>query len=58
MFIVGPVTIGAANPMRTLEPTIVARGFYCARVYVGGGVLAALPYDRSVTDADAPGATN
>ena len=57
VLIAGPVTGGAVNPARALGPMIVAGKFTAAWVYVLGpiigGVLAALLYDRFVSEADA-----
>lgn len=60
VFIVVPVTICAANPVKDLEPTIATEGFFSARICVVGGVLASLPYDRFVSEdrragSDEPG---
>lgn len=59
IFIAGPVTGGALNPVRALGPMIVSGNFTSAWVYIVGpvigGVLAALLYDRFVREADAPG---
>ena len=59
IFIAGPVTGGALNPVRALGPMIVAGNFTSAWVYVVGpiigGILAALLYDRFIRQADAPG---
>ena len=59
VFIAGPVSGGAVNPARALGPMIVTGNFTAAWVYVVGpligGVLAALLYDRFVSDASAPG---
>lgn len=58
VFIAGPVTGGAVNPARALGPMIVADKFTAVWVYVlghiVGGVLAAVLYDRFVSDAEAP----
>jgi MIP family channel proteins len=57
VLIAGPVTGGAVNPARALGPMIVAGKFTAAWVYVFGpligGVLAAVLYDRLVSEADA-----
>ena len=57
VLIAGPVTGGAVNPARALGPMIVAGKFTAAWVYIFGpiigGVLAALLYDRLVSEADA-----
>ena len=59
IFIAGPVTGGALNPVRALGPMIVAGNFTSAWVYIVGpiigGILAAMLYDRFVRQADAPG---
>lgn len=59
VFIAGPVTGGAVNPVRALGPMIVAGQFTALWVYllapVVGGVLAALLYDRLFSEANAPG---
>ena len=58
VFIAGPVTGGAVNPARALGPMIVAGKFTAVWVYILGpiigGVLAAVLYDRFVSDAEAP----
>ncbi len=58
VFIAGPVTGGSLNPARTLGPMIMAWEFDAAWVYVlgpiAGGVLAALLYDRFISEADSP----
>src|SRR5215212_11294190 len=57
VFIAGPITGGSLNPARTLGPMIVAGQFSAVWVYVVGpivgAVLAALVYDRFVSQADA-----
>ena len=57
VLIAGPVTGGAVNPARALGPMIVATKFTAAWVYVLapiiGGVLAAVLYERFVSEADA-----
>jgi MIP family channel proteins len=59
VFIAGPITGGSLNPARTLGPMIVAGQFSAVWVYVVGpivgAVLAALVYDRFVSQADATG---
>jgi MIP family channel proteins len=59
ILIAGPVTGGSLNPARTLGPMIVAGQFNALWVYilapVIGGVLAAVLYDRFVSEADASG---
>ena len=58
VFIAGPVTGGAVNPARALGPMIVAVQFTAVWVYIlgpiAGGVLAALLYDRFISEADTP----
>lgn len=58
IFIAGPVTGGALNPVRALGPMLVAGNLTSAWVYIVGpilgGVLAAVLYDRIVRQADAP----
>ena len=57
VFIAGPITGGSLNPARTLGPMIVAGQFTALWVYIVGpivgAVLAALVYDRFVSQADA-----
>ena len=57
VLIAGPVTGGSLNPARTLGPMILAGQFTAAWVYILGpiigGVLAAVLYDRFVSEADA-----
>ena len=57
VFIGGPITGGSLNPVRTLGPMIVAGQFSAVWVYIVGpivgAVLAALLYDRFVSEADA-----
>src|SRR5215204_38425 len=57
VFIAGPITGGSLNPARTLGPMVVAGQFSAAWVYVVGpivgAVLAAVVYDRFVSQADA-----
>jgi MIP family channel proteins len=57
VFIAGPITGGSLNPARTLGPMIVAGQFTAVWVYIVGpiigAVLAALLYDRFVSQADA-----
>ena len=59
IFIAGPITGGAINPVRALGPMIVAGNFTSAWVYIVGpiigGILAAVLYDRFVREAEAPG---
>ena len=59
VLIAGPVTGGSLNPARTLGPMIVAGRFDAVWVYllapIVGAVLAALVYDRFVSQSDASG---
>ena len=59
VLIAGPVTGGSLNPARTLGPMIVAGQFSALWVYilapVIGAVLAAVLYDRFISEADATG---
>ncbi len=59
VFIAGPITGGSLNPARTLGPMILAGQFTAVWVYIVGpiigAVLAALLYDRFVSQADATG---
>ena len=58
VFIAGPVTGGAVNPVRALGPMIVAGDLTSAWLYILGpiigGVLAALLYDRTMAQTEAP----
>jgi len=58
VFIAGPVTGGAVNPVRSLGPMIVAGDLTSAWLYIlgpiVGGVLAALLYDRTMAETEAP----
>lgn len=58
VFIAGPVTGGAVNPVRALGPALVAGRFSDLWIYIVGplvgGVLAALVYDRFLAKAQAP----
>ena len=58
IFIAGPITGGALNPVRALGPMLVAGNLTSAWVYIVGpivgGILAALLYDRFVREADVP----
>ncbi len=58
VFIAGPVTGGAVNPVRALGPMIVAGDLTSFWLYVlgpiVGGVLAALLYDRTMAETEAP----
>jgi MIP family channel proteins len=57
VFIAGPITGGSLNPARTLGPMIVGGQFTAVWVYIVGpiigAVLAAVLYDRFVSQADA-----
>src|SRR5918993_121233 len=57
VLIAGPITGGSLNPARTLGPMIVAGQFTAIWVYIVGpvigSVLAALLYDRFVSQSDA-----
>jgi MIP family channel proteins len=59
IFIAGPVTGGAVNPVRALGPMLVAADLTSAWLYIlgpiVGGVLAALLYDRFMAQTEAPG---
>jgi Major intrinsic protein len=58
VFIAGPVTGGAVNPVRAIGPMIVAGDLTSFWLYVlgpmVGGVLAALLYDRTMAQTEAP----
>lgn len=58
VFIAGPVTGGAVNPVRALGPMLVSGQFTGWWLYiigpVLGGVVAAVTYDRFVKRSDAP----
>ena len=58
VFIAGPVTGGAVNPVRALGPMIVAGDLTSVWLYILGpiigGVLAALLYDRTMAQTEAP----
>lgn len=58
VFIAGPVTGGAVNPVRALGPMLVAGDLTSAWLYILGpiigGVLAAFLYDRTMAQAEAP----
>ncbi len=58
VLIAGPITGGSLNPVRTLGPMIVAGEFDAVWVYIVGpivgGVLAALLYDRLISEGEAP----
>ncbi len=58
VFIAGPVTGGAVNPVRALGPMIVAGDLTSFWLYIlgpiVGGVLAALLYDRTMAETEAP----
>ncbi len=59
VFIAGPVTGGAVNPVRALGPMIVATDLTSVWLYILGpiigGVLAALLYDRTMAQTQGPG---
>jgi MIP family channel proteins len=59
VFIAGPVTGGAVNPVRALGPMLVAGDLTSAWLYILGpiigGVLAAMLYDRVLAQTEAPG---
>ena len=58
VFVAGPVTGGAVNPVRALGPMLVAGSFTDWWVYllgpIVGGVAAAFAYDQFIGKADAP----
>ena len=58
VFIAGPVTGGSVNPARSLGPMIVAGDLTSVWLYILGpiigGVLAALLYDRTLAQTEAP----
>ncbi len=58
VFIAGPVTGGAVNPVRALGPMVVSGDLTSAWLYIlgpiVGGVLAALLYDRTMAETEAP----
>lgn len=58
VFVAGPITGGAVNPVRALGPMLVAGDLTSAWLYilgpVIGGVLAALLYDRTMAQSEAP----
>jgi MIP family channel proteins len=58
VFIAGPVTGGSVNPVRSLGPMIVAGDLTSVWLYILGpiigGVLAALLYDRTMAQTEAP----
>lgn len=58
IFIAGPVTGGAVNPARALGPMIAAGDLTSAWLYIlgpiVGGALAALLYDRTMAQTEAP----
>ena len=59
VFIAGPVTGGAVNPVRALGPMLVAGDLTSAWLYILGpiigGVAAALLYNRFLAQTEAPG---
>src|SRR3712207_9392781 len=58
VFIAGPVTGGAVNPVRALGPMLVAGDLTSAGVYILGpilrGALGAVFYDRTTAAGEAP----
>lgn len=58
VFVAGPITGGAVNPVRALGPMLVAGDLTSAWLYilgpVIGGVLAALLYDRTMAQSKVP----
>ena len=58
VFIAGPVTGGAVNPVRAIGPMIVAGDLQSAWLYILGpiigGVLGAVLYDRTMAETEAP----
>jgi aquaporin Z/aquaporin NIP len=58
VFIAGPITGGAVNPVRALGPMLVAGDLTSVWLYILGpiigGVLAAFLYDRTMAQAEAP----
>lgn len=58
VFVAGPVTGGAVNPVRALGPMLVSGSFTGWWIYlvgpIVGGVVAAVVYDRFVRKADSP----
>jgi glycerol uptake facilitator-like aquaporin len=58
VFVAGPFTGGAVNPVRALGPMLVAGDFPAWWVYVLepiiGGIVAAVVYDRFIGKAQAP----
>jgi glycerol uptake facilitator-like aquaporin len=58
VFIAGPVTGGAVNPVRALGPMLVAGDLTSVWLYILGpiigGVLGALLYDRFIAQTEAP----
>lgn len=58
VFIAGPITGGAVNPVRALGPMLVAGDLTSVWLYILGpiigGVLAALLYDRFMAQAETP----
>ena len=59
VFIAGPVTGGAVNPVRALGPMLVAGDLTSFWLYIlgpiVGGVLGALLYDRFMAETEGPG---
>ena len=58
VFVAGPVTGGAVNPVRALGPMLVSGSLTDWWLYlvgpIVGGVVAAVVYDRFVRKADSP----
>ena len=58
VFIAGPVTGGSVNPARSLGPMLVAGDLTSVWLYVlgpiGGGILGALLYDRTMAQTQGP----
>jgi aquaporin Z/aquaporin NIP len=58
VFVAGPVTGGAVNPVRALGPMLVSGSFTGWWIYligpIVGGIVAAVVYDRFVRKADSP----
>jgi len=58
VFVAGPVTGGAVNPVRALGPALVAGQFTTIWIYIVGplvgGIAAAFVYDRFLAKAQAP----
>jgi MIP family channel proteins len=58
VFVAGPITGGAVNPVRALGPELVAGSFSSWWIYIVGpivgGIVAAVAYDRLISKGDAP----